>query len=115
MRNLKLALLTVAVAVLANSILLADEIKVQIKQKISIEVIIGERAPSPSERELMRIEEKDHPNILKAIHDIKTAEKALNEAADNFGGHKAQAQQDLHASFVSLRKALYYRLYEDTH
>ena len=115
MRNLKLALLTVAVAVLANSMLLADQINVEIKPKISIEVIVGEKAPTPSERELMKVEEQSHPNILKAIHDIKAAQKALDDAADNFGGHKAQAQQDLHTSYVSLRKALYYRLYEDTH
>ncbi len=115
MKNLKLALLTIAVAVMANSVLLADQIKVEVKQKINIEVIIGSKIPSPSERELMKIEEQSHPNIVKALRDIKAAMKALDDAADNFGGHKAQAQQDLQTSYVSLRKALYYRLYEDTH
>ena len=114
MKNLKLALLTIAMVVAASGILLAQP-KLEIKQKISIAVIIGEKAPTPSERELMRMEEQSHPNIAKAMRDIKASMKALDDAADNFGGHKAQAQQDLHASYVSLRKALYYRLYEDTH
>jgi hypothetical protein len=115
MKNLKLALLTIAVAVMATGILLQAQPQVEIKQKISIEVIIGEKTPTPGERELMKVEEQSHPNIAKAMDDIKAAMNALDAAPDNFGGHKEQAQKDLQTSYVSLRKALYYRLYEDTH
>jgi hypothetical protein len=35
----------------------------------------------------------------------------LHAAPDDFGGHKAQAENDLRAAYISLRKALYYRLW----
>jgi hypothetical protein len=41
--------------------------------------------------------------------------EALHNAPDDFGGHKGQAEADLRAAYVSLRKALYFRLYQDTH
>lgn len=83
--------------------------------RIAIEVIIGSRPPSPNEVNLMRAEEQRHPNIAKAMHDIEGAEQRLRDAPDDFGGHKAQAQADLHQAWISLRKALYFRLYEDRH
>jgi hypothetical protein len=82
---------------------------------ISMDVIIGNRAPAPNEMQLMRAEERDHPNIAKSMHDIEDAMKHLHEAPDDFGGHKAQAEADLKQAWISLRKALYYRLYKDTH
>jgi len=84
------------------------------KQTISIEVIVGSRPPSPAEVQLMSAEEANHPNITKAMHDIEKSMKSLDEAPDNFGGHRAQAVTDLKQAWISLRKALYYRLYQDT-
>jgi len=78
---------------------------------IGIDVILGNRPPAPREASLMRMEEAKHPNITKSMHDLEDAMKHLQEAPDNFGGHKAQAQADLHQAWVSLRKALYYSLY----
>jgi hypothetical protein len=83
--------------------------------RIAIEVIIGTRPPAPNEANLMRAEERSHPNIAKAMHDIEASQRALHDAPDDFGGHKGQAENDLRAAYISLRKALYFRLYQDTH
>jgi hypothetical protein len=80
-------------------------------QMISVDVIAGNRPPAPNEQNLMRMEERKHPNIAKAMHDIEASMRALDNAPDDFGGHKAQAQADLKAAYISLRKALYFRLY----
>ncbi len=87
----------------------------QSTERINVEVIIGNRPPAPNEAQLMRAEEAGHPNITHAIQDIEKSMKALHNAPDDFGGHKAQAEADLKQAWVSLRKALYYRLYKDTH
>jgi hypothetical protein len=79
--------------------------------RISADVIFGRRQPNPTELSAMRAEEAGHPNIAKAMYDCKNALDALNAAPDNFGGHKAQAINDLRAAYISLRKALYFRLY----
>jgi len=82
---------------------------------ISIEVITGSRPPAPNEAKLMRIEESQHPNISKSMNDISDAMKHLHEAPDDFGGHKGQAEADLKQAWISLRKALYFRIYKDSH
>jgi|SRR5664279_2369541 len=87
----------------------------QSSERINIEVIVGNRAPAPNEAQLMRAEEESHPNVTNAMHDIEKSMKALHNAPDDFGGHKAQAEADLKQAWVSLRKALYFRLYKDTH
>jgi hypothetical protein len=81
---------------------------------ISIEVIVGTRPPAPGELQLMKAEENRHPNIAKAMHDMEDAIRHLHDAPDDFGGHKGQAEADLKQGYISLRKALYYRLYEDS-
>jgi hypothetical protein len=78
---------------------------------ISIDVIVGNRPPAPAERSAMQAEERAHPNIAKAMHDLENGLKHLHEAPDDFGGHKGQAEADMHQALVSLRKALYFRLY----
>jgi hypothetical protein len=83
--------------------------------RINMDVIIGNRPPAPNEEKMMRAEESRHPNIAKSMHDIEDAMKHLHEAPDDFGGHKAQAEADLKQAWISLRKALYFRLYQDTH
>ena len=83
--------------------------------RISIDVIVGNRPPAPNEAQLMRAEEAKHPNITKSMHDIGDAMEHLHNAPDDFGGHKGQAEADLRQAWVSLRKALYFRLYQDTH
>jgi hypothetical protein len=82
---------------------------------ISIDVVMGNRPPNRAEARLMHTEEANHPNIAKSMHDLRDAMEHLQEAPDEFGGHKAQAQADLKQAWISLRKALYYRLYRDTH
>lgn len=83
--------------------------------RINLEVIIGNRPPAPNEAQLMRGEEAKHPNIAAAMHDIEKSMQALHAAPDDFGGHKGQAEADLKQAWISLRKALYFRLYQDTH
>ena len=83
--------------------------------RIDIEVILGNRPPAPNEAKLMNMEEAKHPNIAKSMRDIGDALKHLHEAPDDFGGHKGQAEADLKQAYTSLRKALYFRLYEDRH
>ncbi|MBS1598821.1 MAG: hypothetical protein JST75_11410 [Bacteroidetes bacterium] len=83
--------------------------------RINIDIIIGNREPAPSEAQLMRAEEAKHPNITKAMHDIEMSMRALHNAPDDFGGHKGQAEADLKQAWISLRKALYFRLYQDSH
>jgi hypothetical protein len=80
---------------------------------INIDVIVGKRPPAPNEAKLMRMEEAQHPNITKSMNDISDAMKHLHEAPDDFGGHKSQAEADLKQAWVSLRKALYFRIYKD--
>jgi hypothetical protein len=82
---------------------------------IDIQVILGNRPPAPNEARMMKIEEDKHPNITKSMRDIGDAMKHLHEAPDDFGGHKGQAESDLKQAYISLRKALYFRLYQDTH
>jgi hypothetical protein len=83
--------------------------------KLNIDVIIGNRQPAPNEQQMMRAEENRHPNIAKAMHDIEMSMRALHDAPDDFGGRKAQAEADLKQAWISLRKALYFRIYEDSH
>jgi hypothetical protein len=82
---------------------------------INFDVIIGNRSPAPNEVRLMRGEESRHQNITKSMHDLEDAMKHLHEAPDDFGGHKAQAEADLKQAWISLRKALYFRISQDSH
>ncbi len=81
-------------------------------QFISIDVISGNRPPSPNEMQMMRAEENRHPKIADAMHSIEWSMHDLHEAPDDFGGRKAQAEADLRAAYISLRKALYFRLWQ---
>jgi hypothetical protein len=107
---MKKAVVILSVLMVSTTFLLA-----QPPPKINIEVIIGNRPPAPNEVNLMRAEESNHPNIANAMHDIEKSMKSLHNAPDDFGGHKAQAEADLKQAWISLRKALYFRLYQDTH
>lgn len=80
---------------------------------IDLDVIIGNRAPTPNEAQLMHAEEAKHPNITTAMHDIEKSMQRLHDAPDDFGGRKAQAEADLKQAYISLRKALYFRLFKD--
>ena len=82
---------------------------------ISVDVVLGNRQPAPEEANMMRVEEARHPNITKAMHDLEDAMKHLHEAPDTFGGNKGQAEADLKQAWISLRKALYYRISQDRH
>ena len=80
--------------------------------RISAEVIIGSRPPAPNEARAMKAEEARYPNLAQAMYNVQASLQALHNAPDAFGGHKAQAEADLRQSLISLRKALYFRLYK---
>jgi hypothetical protein len=104
---MKKIILLLSIFVIAGSFLFAQQ------PRISVEVIIGSKPPAPNEAQLMRAEESKHPKITRAMHDIEMSLQSLNEAPDDFGGHKGQAINDLKQGLISLRKALYFRLYQD--
>jgi hypothetical protein len=106
---MKKALFIMAIAIASANVSFAQRVG------ISIDVITGNRAPAPNEANLMRAEEAKHPNIAKSMHELEKAMQHLQDAPNDFGGHKAQAQADLKQAWISLRKALYFRLYQDTH
>jgi hypothetical protein len=81
--------------------------------RISADIIMGHRQPNPSERQMMQVEESRYPNIAKAMFDVQNALQALRNAPDAFGGYKGQAEIDLQKAWVSLRKALYFRIYKE--
>ena len=83
--------------------------------KVRFNVILGKTAPNPAEVTAMHQEEAAHPNIADAMHNIQAAIDHLQAAPDNFGGHKGEALASLQNAYIALRKALYYRLYSDTH
>jgi len=103
-------LILAAVFVLSTTAFVSAQ-RVRIGGDVDIAVIIGNRPPTPSENQLLLREEHAHPNVAKAMHDLQDGLKHLNEAPDDFGGHKDQAINDMRAALISLRKALYFRLY----
>ena len=116
MKLLKLVLAALTLALLAGTPSPAEpQGKAEIQERLSLDVIVGKKPGSPREINLMKLEEREHPNIVKAMNDIRLAIKALDDAPLNFGGHKAQAKEDLEKAYISLRKALYYRLWEVKH
>jgi hypothetical protein len=106
---MKKLILSISVLLLVSTLVFAQG------PVISIDVIIGNRPPAAAELSAMQAEERRHPNIAKAMHDIEASMHALHDAPDDFGGHKGQAESDLRQAYISLRKALYFRLYKDTH
>jgi hypothetical protein len=100
--------------ILAIAITSVNVSSAQVRGRVSFDVIIGSRPPAPNELVLMQAEEARYPNITNAMRGVRKAMDDLNNAPGIFGGHKAQAAADLKKAWISLRKALYFQLYEDT-
>jgi hypothetical protein len=107
---MKKVLFILAIAIASANVSFAQ----QVGGRISFDVIIGNRQPAPNEITLMRAEEARYPNMTNAMHEVEAAMNHLNSAPGIFGGHKAQAAADLKKAWISLRKALYFALYQDT-
>jgi len=103
--------LILAFALILTSSAFVSAQQIRVGGNIDLDVIIGNRPPSPSENQLFLKEEREHPNVAKAMHDLQDGIKHLEEAPNDFGGHKGQAINDMKAALISLRKALYFRLY----
>ena len=61
----------------------------------------------------MRSEAEAHPRIVQAIHDLEDAVAYMENAPDNFGGHKAAAISASRAAIGELRASLAFRARED--
>ncbi len=108
-KKMKKLILFAALVISTSAFVSAQQIRVG--GDVDINVILGNRPPSPSENQLLIREEREHPNIAKAMHDLQDGLAHLNAAPSDFGGHKGQAINDMRAALISLRKALYFRLY----
>ena len=80
---------------------------------INFDVLSGRRHPDRDEAFMMRREENNHPRITQSMHNIENVISTLNSTPDDFGGHKAQVIADLQQALNSLRRALYYKIYQD--
>jgi hypothetical protein len=105
----------VVLAIVVTSVLGSGKMAFAQGGYISIDVVLGNRPPNPSEQTLMSAEEARHPNVAKAMRDIGNAMTSVKETPDDFGGNKSNAQNTLRAAYIALRKALYYHIYRDTH
>jgi hypothetical protein len=106
---MKKKLILFAILVLSGSMLFAQGIH------INFDVLSGRRHPDRDEAFLMRREENSHPRIAQSMHNIENVISTLNNSPDDFGGHKSQAIADLQQALTSLRKALYFKIYQDNH
>jgi len=73
---------------------------------MAVQPVVASAAPQLS----IQSEDKAHPRLVKAIHDMEATEKLLRSAPTDFGGRKDKAADDVHAAILSVKRALYYRL-----
>jgi hypothetical protein len=62
-----------------------------------------------------REEWREHPRIVKAVHDLEDAIKYMEAAPHDFGGHKAAAISASREAVRQLRDAINYREREEHH
>jgi len=60
-----------------------------------------------------REEWRDHPRIVKAVHELEDAVKYMDAAPNDFGGHKAAAIAASREAIRQLRAAINYRAEHD--
>ena len=60
-----------------------------------------------------REEWRDHPRIVKAVHELEDAVSYLDAAPNDFGGHKAAAIAASREAIRQLRAAINYRAEHD--
>ena len=56
---------------------------------------------------------REHPRIVKAMHDLEDAIRYMEAAPHDFGGHKAEAIADARRALESLRRAVQYREHQE--
>jgi hypothetical protein len=79
---------------------------------ITFAFLLGGIAATASAQD-MRDEMRDHPRIVRAIHEMEDAVRYLEEAPNDFGGFKGAAIADTRRAIDSLRMALRYREHRD--
>lgn len=65
-------------------------------------------APAALGSKAMHRKHERHPEIVRALNKLRAAERALNHAAHDFGGHRAKAQTLIRQAIEQLRAALRY-------
>ena|ERR1700756_3847666 len=101
--------------VLILSLFVMTGIAAHAQVRVRYDVIIGRSAPNRAESDAMHREEASHPGIMASIRNIQDAMNSLRNAPSDFGGHKEEAMASLQNAYIALKKALYYRLYVNTH
>ena len=71
-------------------------------------------APMVTRAETAAEEGREHPRIVKAIHELEDAVRYMEAAPHDFGGHKAEAIQASRRAIEQLRLALHFRAAQDT-
>jgi hypothetical protein len=68
---------------------------------------------APAHAQEMREEMREHPRIVKAIHELEEAIKYMEAAPHEFGGARREAIEDSRRALQSLHRALRYREHHD--
>ena len=101
--------------VLILSLFVMTGIAAHAQVRIRYDVVIGRARPNRAEADAMHREEASHPGIMSSIRSIQDAMNSLRNAPSDFGGHKGEAMVSLQNAYIALKKALYYRIYADSH
>ena len=72
-------------------------------------------ASIPASADTMREEWREHPRIVKAVHELEDAIRYMEKAPSDFGGHKAQAIAASREAVRQLREAIHYRVEVEDH
>jgi hypothetical protein len=79
---------------------------------VSVPVIAQNPQPAPSQNQpkLQRVQERheEHPNIEAAIKHLDEAKRNLENAAHDFGGHRANALKHVNEALEECHRALQY-------
>jgi hypothetical protein len=80
---------------------------------LSTGLLVASLSAPTANAQNIRTEAAAHPRIAQAIHDLEDAIAYMENAPNNFGGHKAAAISASRAALGELRASLAFRAYED--
>jgi hypothetical protein len=80
---------------------------------LSTGLLVASLSAPAANAQNIRTEAETHPRIAQAIHDLEDAIAYMENAPDNFGGHKAAALSASRAAVQELRASLAFRAQQD--
>lgn len=80
---------------------------------LSTGLLVASLSAPTANAQNIRTEAGAHPRIAQAIHDLEDAIVYMEQAPDNFGGHKAAAISASRAAVGELRASLAFRANQD--